>query len=478
MYSYQQRQLKRKNSDGDGAHKEKKQKLRKLPATSDSKAPMNHVQNRNGPTADFFAQQQPQLHHPHTIEHAAHLQFPNFFQNVPTMDVQLQQQPEHDASLFTVAPQDQVQSSGFMPFTFNYKDMTITRHAEFSSEKNSKGGKSAPDMNISSEKSIELLENVIVVASMSCDLTALYLMLSMSAHIFNGPLFSNRQFKTRNHDVIINADNITNHPGNIILAESIQSYHGDYLQSGYSNKTKDDIVQLIYATVTNNIDDESAKKGRFLIKDISSNGKSHWSVLQGSDACSMIKSLFEQACAYILNPGANDVLCGCDDRSRVSPGNIVFKSIIRRCKALFLQSPPEKKMQYATEIVTLVTSRTGRFLEYIENMDMWTPLHFESAIEHTQEQLDASTGTGEGIQMQNPIFVNPMRIAPNELIQSLHHTTPSSNFATTIQQFPILHDGNIANQFTYNITAANFGGPSPLAIQGPSIFTTVPFINR
>ena len=133
-------------------------------------------------------------------------------------------------------------------------------------------------------------------------------------------------------------------------------------------------------------------------------------------------------------------------------------------------------MQYATEIVTLVTSRTGRFLEYIENMDMWTPLHFESAIEHTQEQLDASTG--EGIHMQNSIFVNAMRIATNELIQSLHHTIPSSNFATTIQQLPILHDGNIANQFTYNITAANFGGASPLAIQGPSIFTTVPFVNR
>ena len=489
--------LKRKSIDG--ANKGKK--LRTLPTMNDAKAPINYTQNRNGLTADFFAQ--PQLHHPH-MQHATPLQFPTFFQNVPTMDAQqqqqqlnlvsvpnsglilsqndllqttgilrtlenqqsnhevtLQQQPGHDASLLTVTPQDQAQSSGFMPFTFNYKGMTITPHAEVLSEKSSKVDKSAPG--ISSEKSTEMLENIIVVASTSCDLTALYLIVSMSAHAFNGPLFSNQQVKPRNHDVIINADDITNHAGNLTLAESIQSYRSDYLQSGYSNKMKDDIVQLIHATVTNENNDASAKKGRFLINNASRDGKSHWSVLPGSDACSMIKSLFEQACAFILNPDAHDVLFGCDDRSRLSPGNIFFKSIIRRCKPLFLQSPAEKKMQYATEIVGFVTSRPGRFLGYIENMGMWIPLPFESAIEHTQEHLDASTG--EVIQMQNPNVLNALRIAPNELIQSLHQTIPSSNFATTIQQSPLLHGGNMANQFT-SIAPANIVGSSPLAIQG------------
>ena len=369
-----------------------------------------------------------------------------------------------------LAPQDQQsQSSGFMPFTFNYKEMTISSHTENSSndqKKLSRAAKAKRAKEICIEKSAEMLENIVMIASTSVDLTALFLIVSMSAQAFNSPSFSKHELKPRNHDVIINASDVPNHPGNLMLAEAIQTYRSDYLHSGYSNQMKHEIVQLLLSSITNkdkNTKTTSSKKdARFLTREKTgkSSNKAEWKILPEKEIFSLVKSLFEQACSFILNPDANDVLFGSDDRSRLSPGNIFFKSIIRRCKPLFLESPPEKKMQYATEIVGFVTSRPGRFLGYIENMGMWIPLPFESAIEQTQEQLDDNTEELI-VQLHSPRN-NAASLPPNLIFQDVAQQFQHAG----IPQNPQLYGNAAAGNPLTSLTAAGIAGVTPLTLQG------------
>jgi len=268
-----------------------------------------------------------------------------------------------------------------LPFTFNYKFMTISSHKVPSASKKSTPSKKRKD---NDEQANEALKNISVVASRSCDLTALYFIIRMSCKAFNR--FSTFD-RDRPFDVLIDANAIHNHPGNVTLAESVQSYRSEYLQSRGSQQVKEGIAQLVYAAISKESDAKaSAEPGRFLTRGKKRDSVS-WKVLTAEETYPLIRSLLDQACSYILNPDGNDILFGGDDRTRLSPGNIFFRSIIKSCKPLFLQSPPEKRNQSAAEIVGFITSRPGRFLGYLPDIGMWTPLPFEAAIQKTREDL-------------------------------------------------------------------------------------------
>jgi hypothetical protein len=272
-----------------------------------------------------------------------------------------------------------------LPFTFNYKFMTISSHKVPSASKKSTPSKKRKD---NDEQANEALKNISVVASTSCDLTALYFIIRMSCKAFcSSSAFARGIIAPRPCDVLSDANAIHNHPGNVTLAESVQSYRSEYLQSRGSQQVKEGIAQLVYAAISKESDAKaSAEPGRFLIHGKKRDSVS-WKVLTAEETYPLIRSLLDQACSYILNPDANDILFGGDDRTRLSPGNILFRSIIKRCKPLFLQSPPEKRNQYAAEIVGFITSRPGRFLGYLPDIGMWTPLPFEAAIQKTREDL-------------------------------------------------------------------------------------------
>lgn len=364
----------------------------------------------------------------------------------------------------------------FMPFTFNYNDMTISLHSNrtFKEKKNSKEAKAKRKQEISKQKSAEMLENIIMIASTSVDLTALFLIVSMSARAFDSPQFAKQSVQPCNHDVIINAKNEPDHPGNIMLAEAVQTYRSDYLQSGYSNQLKNELAQLLFSGFSAK-EKKKGDKPRFLIVEqvghqnyYQNPNKAEWRVMQEKEIVTLIKSLFEQACSFILNPDPNDVLFGSDCRSQLSPGNIFFKSIIRRCKPLFMQSSPDKKTQYATEIVGFVTSRPGRFLGYIENMGMWIPLPFESAIDQTQQQLDDSSNDLV-IEFQDYLPTFPKQngtvaLPPHHLI--IHQDTGNNLMSPGVASMvPGMHPQN-AGHIYGNPGVGNTGGLSITAAPG------------
>jgi hypothetical protein len=246
----------------------------------------------------------------------------------------------------------------------------------------------------------ETLRNISIVASSCSDLTALYLIVRTGSESFtrNSFLVSTQTIEPTQYDVLINACDIHNHPGNLNLAESVQLSYADYINAELSGNLKSNVINNVISSVTKENEKalsahpQDKHRGRFLLrytsqKKTNSSPSEAWFVLPKKNVVAIIESLLQQACAFILNPDPGDVLFGRKDLSRLSPGNMYFKSIINSCKAVYMQSSTEDKLNYAVEIVGIVTSRPGRFLGNIEEMGMWMPLSFDSAIEKTQKHL-------------------------------------------------------------------------------------------
>jgi hypothetical protein len=284
-----------------------------------------------------------------------------------------------------------------LPYFLNYRNMGIVSSSPSSlmtlpTEKNHKD---TVDNNHA-----ETLRNISIVASSCSDLTALYLIVRTGSESFtrNSFLVSTQTIEPTQYDVLINACDIHNHPGNLNLAESVQLSYVDYMNAELSGNLKSNVINNVISSVTKENEKalsahpQDKHRGRFLLRYISqkktnSSPSEAWFVLPKKKVVAIIETLLKQACAFILNPDPGDVLFGRKDLSRLSLGNMYFKSIINRCKPLYMQSSTEDKLNYAVEIVGIVTSRPGRFLGNIEAMGMWVPLSFDSAIEKTQKYL-------------------------------------------------------------------------------------------
>jgi len=246
----------------------------------------------------------------------------------------------------------------------------------------------------------ETLKNISIVASACSDLTALYLIVRTGSEAFTGISFAapSQNVKPTQYDVLINASDIHNHPGNFNLAEAVQLSYTDYMNADLAGNMKSKIVNYVISSVTReNVypSPEDKHRGRFLLRynpqaKTNSSPSEAWMVLPKKKVAAIVESLLQQACAFILHPDTNDVLFDRHDVSMLSPGNMYFKSIIDKCQSAYMQATPEHKLNYAVEIVGIVTARPGRFLGDIEEMGMWVPLSFDSAIEKTQRHLSGN----------------------------------------------------------------------------------------
>jgi len=285
--------------------------------------------------------------------------------------------------------QQQSHESGTaLAYAFDYETVTITCAAT--------GRPNSGEAKTSKEGSgyYETLKNISIVASTSPrDLTALYVIVRMSSDALAFASFEkNCAITPTGHDVLVDAKNILNHPGNLYLAELIQTHRPEYSNARFSNeelrlKILDHTIRCV-TKEGSNLSKADPKRGRFLIRDSDEAEKNKWKVLPSNKIPAMMSSLFDQACIFILAPETNDVLFGKFDRAMISPGNMFYKMIVAKCRPLYAQSTPDRRSQYAAEIVGFITSRPGRFLGYCQGVGMWMPLPFELAIEKTQEMLD------------------------------------------------------------------------------------------
>lgn len=250
----------------------------------------------------------------------------------------------------------------------------------------------------------ETLKNISIVASTSSALTALYVIVRMSSDALAFASFDKdlSPICFTEHDVLVDSTDIINHPGNLYLAELIQTHRPDYSSVRFSDEeSRLKIADHVITCITkkgSNLSKVDPKRGRFLlstndavVQDSARAGRCaprKWEILSESVIRTMVTGLFDQACAFILAPETNDVLFGKFDKSMISPGNMFYKMIVAKCRPLYVQSTPDRQYQYAAEIVGFITSRPGRFLGYCEDVGMWMPLPFELAIEKTQEMLD------------------------------------------------------------------------------------------
>jgi len=319
-----------------------------------------------------------------------------------------------------------------LPFAFNYKTVSILSSIEPKVEEDDNGNdekekkvgndeagnkKKLSNMNAQDQ---ETLTNVVTVASNStnCDLTALYLIVRMSVKAFQsfgttGSASSNANFSEstpiipKPGDVLVDGIANPNHPGNLQLADFIQGYRPEYLIAT-SEQIKKDVQKQVHACIISNQGSMLRRQGPTKVPvdaedndndddstNTNANGKrnknkkndDNWVRLTIPETYLVIRSLLDQACAYILNPSINDVLFDGDLRSKSSPGTVFFMEIVKKCKPMYITSAPEKRKQYAAEIVGFATSRPARFLGYIPHMGMWTPLSFEDAIQKTTEAI-------------------------------------------------------------------------------------------
>jgi hypothetical protein len=284
-----------------------------------------------------------------------------------------------------------------MPYFLNYRNMSIVSSSPSSlmtlpTQKKHTG-------TVDNDHA-DTLRNISIVASRCSDLTALYLIVRTGSDSFtrNSFLTSSQNIKPTQYDVLINACDIPNHPGNLNLAESVQLSYNDYMNAELSGNLKSNIINYVISSITKESKPTSSgcqrdkRQGRFLLRynpqvKTTSSPSEAWMVLSKKKVAAVVESLLQQACSFILHPDTNDVLFDRQDVSMLSPGNMYFKSIIDKCKSVYMKSTPENKLNCAVEIVGIVTSRPGRFLGNIEEMGMWTPLSFDSAIEKTQKYL-------------------------------------------------------------------------------------------
>jgi hypothetical protein len=285
--------------------------------------------------------------------------------------------------------QQQSHESGTsLAYAFNYETVSITCAAT--------GRVNSGEVKTAREGSgyYETLKNISIVASTSPrDLTALYVIVRMSSDALAFASFEkNCAIKPTVHDIVVDAKHILNHPGNLYLAELIQTHRPEYSNARFSNEElRLKILDHTSKCITkegSNLSKADPKRGRFLLCESDKAGKHKWRVLPSNKILAMMSSLFDQACIFILAPETNDVLFGKFDRAMISPGNMFYKMIVAKCRPLYVQSTPDRRSQYPAEIVGFITSRPGRFLGYCQGVGMWMPLPFELAIEKTQEMLD------------------------------------------------------------------------------------------
>ena len=294
----------------------------------------------------------------------------------------------------------------------------------------------------------ETLKNISIVASTSSALTALYVIVRMSSDALAYASFDKDLLPTSptEHDVLVDSTDIINHPGNLYLAELIQTHRPDYSSVRCSDEeSRLKITDHVITCITkrgSNLSKTDPKRGRFLlsandavVKDSARAGRCvprKWEILPPSVIQTMIAGLFYQACAFILAPETNDVLFGKFDKSMISPGNMFYKMIVAKCRPLYVQSTPDRQYQYAAEIVGFITSRPGRFLGYCEDVGMWMPLPFELAIEKTQEMLD--NDASDFIALSREPVSPPPAVA--QMVNNMSSLPPSNEMGGVSSQSP------------------------------------------
>lgn len=272
------------------------------------------------------------------------------------------------------------QSEISMPYILNYGNMSIVSTQKIP--------RTSIDEN---DYETETLKNISIVASTCSDLTALYLIIRTGAISFTSYLLKapSHDVTITPYDVLINAFDIHNHPGNLNIAESVQLSYKNYMNAQLDGgNAKSNIINNVISSVTKENDyklsvSQHRRAGRFLLF----SPPEAWIVLPKKNVAALVESLLQQACTFILHPDTNDVLFDRQGISRLWPGNMYFKSMINEYKLAYTHASPEIKLDYAVKIIGTVTSRPGRFLGNIEEMGMWAPLSFNYTIDKIQKHL-------------------------------------------------------------------------------------------
>lgn len=293
-----------------------------------------------------------------------------------------------------------------LSYVMNYQNMTIR-----STVLPSTNQVSTKACNFETNRSSsQVFEDIVVIASTCKELTALFLIVRTGCLAFSSIVDSpnlHAKIKPNRYDVLVNATDIKDHPGNLRLAEHIQRYYIDYRTAESNCGSQELIVKEVLKSLSNenvntspinrssNDDDGQNLRTRFLmvssdVEEEHCNRKyssTTWILLSRNDVNTMIKSLLRQAASFILHPDLHDVLFDRQDVSSLGPGNIYFNSIISNFREPYTQSSPEIQLQLAAEIVGIMTARHSRFLGDVEGTGMWMPLTFQNAIHKTRELL-------------------------------------------------------------------------------------------
>jgi hypothetical protein len=90
---------------------------------------------------------------------------------------------------------------------------------------------------------------------------------------------------------------------------------------------------------------------------------------------------------YIEHLSTNDVLCGRGGATNSHAGNRIFREMVKKYQDKYLRAKKKDKPTVASEVVTNIRTKGGRFLEKVKDIGLWRDIGDRKAMEKTSQAL-------------------------------------------------------------------------------------------